>query len=163
VIAADSDPADVAQWLHTTVPMMKPEAAKNIAEYAVLQAGARLDRIAYQMGVLRKSKSPETVHELRVSIRRFMSCLKVYPQFFPVKESKKIRKRLKRVMKAAGQVRDRDIAVNMGKQANLPKDAAVLDGLRRQRKQAARELTGTLQPWSKRNVFPKWRRKLCLS
>ena len=93
---------------------MKPEAAKNIAEYAMLQAAARLDRVAYQMGVMRKSKSPETVHELRVSIRRFMSCLKVYPQFFPAKESKKIRKRLKKVMKAAGEVRDRDIALQFG-------------------------------------------------
>ena len=94
--------------------MMKPEAAKNIAEYAVLQAAARLDRIAYQMGVLRKSKNADTVHDLRVSIRRFTSCLKVYPQFFPAKESKKIRKRLKKVMKAAGEVRDRDIALESG-------------------------------------------------
>jgi CHAD domain-containing protein len=143
--------------------MMKPEAAKNIAEYAMLQAAARLDRVAYQMGVMRKSKSPETVHELRVSIRRFTSCLRVYPQFFPAKESKKIRKRLKKVMSAAGEVRDRDIALNLGKQADLPKDSPVIDGLRRQRKQAAKGLTGSLQPWSKRSVFPKWRRRLCLS
>ena len=143
--------------------MMKPEAAKNIAEFAGLQAAARLDRVAYQMGALRKSKSPETVHELRVSIRRFMSCLKVYPQFFPAKESKKIRKRLKKVMKAAGEVRDRDIALNLGKQAELPKDGPVIEGLRRQRKHAAKELAGSLQPWTKRSVFPKWRRKLCLS
>ncbi len=143
--------------------MMKPEAAKNIAEYASLQAATRLDRVAYQMGVLRKSKSPETVHELRVAIRRFMGCLHVYPQFFPAKESKKIRKRLKKVMKAAGEVRDRDIALHLGKQADLPKDSPVIDGLRRERKQAAKGLTGSLQPWSKRSVFPKWRRKLCLS
>jgi CHAD domain-containing protein len=143
--------------------VMKPEATRNMAEYAALQAAARLDRIAYQMGVLRKSKSPETVHDLRVSIRRFMSCLKVYPQFFPAKESKKIRKRLKGVMKAAGEVRDRDIALQLGKLAELPKDSPVADGLRRQRKQSAKELVGSLQPWSKRSVFPKWRRRLCLS
>ena len=143
--------------------MMKPEAAKSISDYALIQAAARLDRIAYQMGAMRKSKSPETVHDLRVSIRRFMSCLTVYPQFFPAKESKKIRKRLKKVMKAAGDVRDRDIALHLGKTAKLPKDSPVIDGLRRQRKQAAKELVGDLQPWSKRNVFPKWRRRLCLS
>jgi CHAD domain-containing protein len=143
--------------------MMKPEAAKNIADYATMQAAARLDRVAYQMGVMRKSRSPETVHELRVSIRRFMSCLKVYPQFFPAKESKKIRKRLKKVMKVAGEVRNRDIALHLGKQAELAKDSVVIDGLRRQRKQAAKELTGSLQAWSKRNVFPKWRRRLSLS
>lgn len=143
--------------------MMKPEAGRNVAEYAALQAAARLDRVAYQMGAARKSKSPETVHELRVSIRRFMSCLKVYPQFFPAKESKKIRKRLKKVMKAAGEVRDRDIALTLGKQAELSKDGPIVDGLRRQRKHAAKELAGTLQPWSKRSVFPKWRRRLCLS
>jgi CHAD domain-containing protein len=92
-----------------------------------------------------------------------MSCLKVYPQFFPAKESKKIRKRLRKVMKAAGAVRDRDIALNLGKQAELPKDSPVVDGLRRQRKQAAKDLTTMLQPWSRRSVFPKWRRRLCLS
>jgi CHAD domain-containing protein len=143
--------------------MMKPEAAKPIAEYATLQAAARLDRIAYQMGVLRKSKSPDTVHDLRVAIRRFLSCLSVYPQFFPTKESKKIRKRLKKVMKAAGEVRDRDIALHLGKQANLSKEGPVLEGLRRQRKQAAKDLAGSLQAWSKRNMFSKWRRRLSLA
>lgn len=142
---------------------MKPEAVKNIADYALMQASSRLDRVAYQMGASRKSKSPETVHDLRVSIRRFMSCLIVYPQFFPDKDSKKIRKRLKKVMKAAGEVRDRDIALHLGKAASLPKESPVIDGLRRQRKQAAKELAENLQPWSKRNVFPKWRRRLCLS
>jgi CHAD domain-containing protein len=143
--------------------MMKPEAGKAIADYATMQAAARLDRIAYQMGVLRKSKGADTVHDLRVSIRRFLGCLSVYPQFFPSKESKKIRKRLKKVMKVAGDVRDRDIALHLGKQANLPKGSPVLDGLRKQRKQAAKELAGRLHPWSKRNVFPKWRRRLSLA
>ena len=143
--------------------MMKPEAGKSTSEYALLQAAARLDRVAYQMGALRKSKSAESVHDLRVSIRRFMSCLHVFPQFFPAKESKKIRKRFKKIMKIAGEVRNRDIALNLGKQAELPKDSPVLDGLRRERKQAAKALAESLQPWSKRNAFPKWRRKLCLS
>jgi CHAD domain-containing protein len=143
--------------------MMKPEAAKGIAEYAALQAAARLDRIAYQMGVLRKSKSADTVHDLRVAIRRFLSCLSVYPQFFPTKESKKIRKRLRKVMKVAGEVRDRDIALHLGKQANLPKESPVLEGLRKQRKQASKELAEKLHSWSKRNVFPKWRRRLSLA
>jgi CHAD domain-containing protein len=143
--------------------MMKPEAGKTIAEYATMQAAARLDRIAYQMGVLRKSKNPDTVHDLRVSIRRFLSCLNVYPQFFPTNESKKIRKRLKKVMKVAGEVRDRDIALHLGRQANLPKGSPVLDGLRKQRKQAAKDLSGSLDPWSKRSVFPKWRRRLSLA
>ncbi len=143
--------------------MMKPEAGKPIAEYATMQAAARLDRIAYQMGVLRKSKNPDTVHDLRVSIRRFLSCLKIHPQFFPSKESKKIRKRLKKVMKVAGAVRDRDIALHLGKQAELPKDSPVLDGLRKQRKQAAKELAVSLETWSKRNTFPKWRRRLSLA
>jgi CHAD domain-containing protein len=89
--------------------------------------------------------------------------LTVYPQFFPAKDSKKIRKRLKKVMKAAGEVRDRDIALQLGKLGNLPKDSPAIDGLRRQRKQAAKELAGSLPAWSKRNVFPKWRRKLHLS
>lgn len=143
--------------------IMKPEAGKPIAEYATMQAAARFDRIAYQMGVLRKSKNPDSVHDLRVSIRRFLSCLSIYPQFFPSKESKKVRKRLKKVLKAAGEVRDRDIALYLGKQAELPKDSPVLDGLRKQRKQAAKDLAESLQRWSKRNMFPKWRRKLSLA
>lgn len=143
--------------------MLKPEARKSTSEYAVMQAAARLDRVAYQMGTLRKSKSAESVHDLRVSIRRFISCLQVFPQCFPAKESKKIRKRFKKVMSIAGEVRDRDIALSLGKQAELPKDSPVLDGLRRERKQAAKELSEALLPWSKRNAFPKWRRKLCLS
>lgn len=143
--------------------MVTAEAEKNIGDYALLQASARLDRVAYQIGIVRKSKNPEAVHNLRVSIRRFFSCLQVYSQFFPAKPSKKIRKRLKGILKAAGEVRDRDIALNLGKEAKLPKNASALEELRRQRKQAAKELALSLQPWSKRSTFPKWRRRLCLS
>jgi hypothetical protein len=38
-----------------------------------------------------------------------------------------------------------------------------MNALRQQRKLATRELAASLEPWSRRDLFPKWRHKLSLS
>jgi len=134
----------------------------KIRRYAALQAGLRLDRLAFEVNRTRRNTDPETVHDLRVSIRRFLSCLKEFDQFFPAKDTKKIRKNLGTIMSLAGSIRDRDIAIELGEMAKLPPESPYLAALARQRREQMDQLALTLKPWAKQNRTVKWRQQLRL-
>ena len=108
--------------------------------YCQKQALDRLQDVRREMRRVRHDQQADAVHDLRVSIRRFSSVLQVFPECFPPKRAAKGRKRLKRVLKAAGKVRDHDIALSLADHAG---DARLEDGrkeLEKQRKRAARKL-----------------------
>lgn len=134
----------------------------KIRRYATLQAGLRLDRVAFEVNRARRNSDPDSVHDLRVSIRRFLSCLKNFSQFFPEKEAKKIRKSLGVIMSLAGAIRDRDISIELGEMAGLPAESPFLAALSQQRREAMDQLELTLRPWSKQNRTVKWRQRLRL-
>jgi CHAD domain-containing protein len=131
--------------------------------YAALQGAARLDRLAFELGRAGKSTTPDAVHDLRVGIRRFESCLRLFKDYFPRKEAKKIRKRLRNILELAGQVRDRDIALDLGRQAGLPPQSALLRPWAQQRKQAAQDLTAALKRAVRNDLSTKWRSRLKLA
>ena len=109
------------------------------------EARARLRDVQREMRRAREDQQPDTVHDLRVSIRRFSTVLQVLPECFPAKRSQKARKRLKRILKAAGAVRDRDIALSL---VTSPEHVAVEDGggsLVEERDRAAGELRRALR------------------
>src|SRR5262249_30985804 len=81
------------------------------ARYAADQTVRLLDRLAFQLAATRQAYGPEAVHDLRVAIRRFSQALAVFKASFRRKNLKKIRKSLKPLMTAAGEVRDCDIAL----------------------------------------------------
>jgi len=135
---------------------------KQMPAYAALQGAARLDRLAYEIGRTGKSTTPDAVHDLRVGIRRFESCLRLFQDYFPRKEAKKIRKRLRDILELAGRVRDHDIALDLGRQAGLAPAGALLRAWGQQRKQAAQELTLVLRAALKNDLSTKWRRRLKL-
>jgi len=135
---------------------------KQMPGYAALQGATRLDRLAYELGRVGKSADPEAVHDLRVAIRRFESCLRLFRDYFPGKEAKKIRKRLRDMMDLAGEVRDRDIALDLGRQAGLASESGLLGGWAKQRKQAAQELSSALKRAVKNDLSTKWRSRLKL-
>ena len=120
-----------------TAPSQSPE---TIRRYAQRQGAARLDRLAYEMGRNCRSADVEAVHDLRVSIRRLLSCLKAFPEFFSSGGKRKVRRRLREIMTLAGEVRNRDIAVELGLQAGLPEESELLAKLAWERTEAARRL-----------------------
>lgn len=134
----------------------------KIRRYAALQAGLRLDRVAFEVNRARKNADPDTVHDLRVSIRRFVSCLKEFDQFFREKEVRKIRKNLGGIMSLAGSIRDRDIAMELAGMAKLPPESPFLAALAQQRREQMDQLALTLKPWAKQNRTVKWRQQLRL-
>ena len=145
---------------------MKPgstgTAGVSMDKYALEQASRRLDRFAFELRRAAKSGDADSIHDLRVSIRRFSQCLRVFGQFFPAREARKIRRRMGRLLDLAAEVRNRDIAVELLEQAGVRPDSRLPVRLSGERKQAEQELVRTLKRWGRRELSVKWRGRLRL-
>lgn len=58
-----------------------------------------------------ESKAIELVHDVRVACRRAMAALRFFEEFLPRKVFRRCRKRLRRLRRAAGELRDLDVFV----------------------------------------------------
>lgn len=142
---------------------MSSEALSPLKEYAARQSEARLDRFAYELRRGCQSTAADTVHDLRVSIRRYESCVDVFNGFFPARQARKFDKRLREILKPAGIVRDRDIALQLASEAGLTPDTPLVRVLSKQRQKLAKSFLDDVKRWSKRNPSDKWRRRLVVS
>src|ERR1700686_5437243 len=75
------------------------------------QAGSLLRHLAFQINRTGKLCNADAVHDVRVAIRRFTQTIAVFEAYFPGKDMRKIRRRLKKIMGAAGEVRNSDVAL----------------------------------------------------
>src|ERR1041384_4280770 len=119
-------------------------AETDTRQFAVEQAHKLLGKLAFQISRTLKSRDPNSVHDLRVSIRRFSQALAVHEVCFSARHVKKIRRRLKAMMIPAGQVRDYDIAIKLLSKSKLAEAAGWRSQFQNQRKQAERELISVL-------------------
>ncbi len=127
--------------------------------FASEQVGGLLRRLAYQAGRTAKSPHADEVHDLRVAIRRFTQALATFDSCLSIQEAKKIKRRLKKTMQLAGDVRDYDIAIEMlSRFKSAP--AAILTSFGKRRKEAERDLTTALRHWVERRTYSKWRAAL---
>jgi CHAD domain-containing protein len=132
----------------------------TIEGYASVQVAALLDRLAWQVRHTAKRCDPESVHDLRVAIRQLINCLRVFKQFFPDQPRKKIRRQLQALRDLAGQVRNRDIALEVVASVLSQPDEELSSGLAHERARAKRELENALHHWTRRKLFRKWRETL---
>ena len=128
--------------------------------YAQQQARTLLRRLAYQVNQTIRLGDADSVHDLRVSIRRFTQCLRTFAQSFPKGEPRRIRQKLKIIMQAASDVRDYDITLDLLRDAGIAQKSKVAGAIDRQRKQAKRELMDVLGRSSRDTFSRKWRTKL---
>ena len=135
---------------------MRKDPHAKIGSYAVYLCAARLDRMNCQVGAALESNDPDSVHD-----RRFVTVLKEFRLFFPQGKIKKIRKRLGAVMGLSSAVRDRDIALELGRRAGIPADSVLLERFAEQRGEAGHVLAAHLQRIHERNI-PRWRGQLDL-
>jgi len=103
---------------------------------------------------------PDDVHDLRTAIRRLRQCLKTFQTLFPKKQVKKIRSQLKDLMYLAGEVRDRDVVVEIISKAGGTDVPLLRSRLAQERDQAGGELRYSLDQYTKRNVFKRWQKAL---
>src|SRR5207247_11327085 len=109
-------------------------------KFAGSQTGILLRRFASRVRRTAKEADAEAIHHLRVAIRRLRRCLQVFSEFYPDGSWKKIRRRLALLMDAAGEVRDRDIALELLAAARISARSAVVRQLRGARPKARARL-----------------------
>jgi CHAD domain-containing protein len=135
----------------------------TIEEHARSQTGLLLRRLALQVNRAAKSCDEEVVHDLRVSIRRLNRCLRLFSQFYPDGSWKKIRRRLKTLMEAAGSVRDMDIAMEFLDEMGIGKSSPLVHRLTESRRAARRELEREARTWKEHGFTKQWRTTLSLN
>lgn len=132
----------------------------TMREFALLQTAVLLRRLAFEVNRTAKNGDHTAVHDLRVAIRRFSRSLRVFAQFYPAGSWKKIRRKLADLMQAAGNVRDRDIALQLLAKAGEPQGDAMAVRLENERRQAAVQLRNKLRRLRTGNFSHKWRTQL---
>ena len=135
----------------------------NMLEFANAQVAARLGALAFEVHRASQTQEAETIHDLRVAIRRFGQSLAVFSALLPKKESKKVRKQLRGIMDAAGAVRDRDIALEYLQDAGVSPQDPLWARISSERTLAERALVEKVRRWSQRNLSGKWRGALRLN
>jgi len=130
-----------------------------IRDYALEQMNHLLTTLTFQVHRAAKTPRPPEIHDLRVSIRRFSQGLRLFGEFFPKREIKKIRKRLKRMMRLTSEIRNRDIALEFLAKSRI---AAHRARLQRERKAHERQFSDMVRRWSARDFSAKWRSGLSL-
>jgi CHAD domain-containing protein len=129
-------------------------------KFAGQNATRLLGRLAFQMSLTKKAPDSGSVHDLRVSIRRFNQALGVFKSCFPGKETRKIRRRTKKLMTLAGTVRNFDIALKLLAKSPGEEAASLRPKLQSQRKESGRVLIGALKRRIERKSSLKWRTAL---
>jgi CHAD domain-containing protein len=125
--------------------------------FAREQADSLLGRLAFQIGRATKSHNAEAVHDLRVSIRRFVQALRVLKPCFRGKELRKIRRELKGIMAVAGEVRNHDIALKLLAKSKRPERTGLQSKIQSRRRETERSLITLLKSWLERKSSLKWR------
>lgn len=127
------------------------------------QTAARLKKLDREIrNAARKPEDADSIHDLRVSIRRLMQQMEVFAEWFEAENVKTIRRHLRKLMNRCAAVRNCDVAVEVLRAAgrHSPK---LLAGIKKQRRGAARELARKLEHWRNAGQVRKWIRHLRVS
>jgi adenylate cyclase len=133
-----------------------PETRKFAAEHAQKLLG----HLAFEINHAAKSRDPESIHDLRVSLRRFSQTLHLFRDCFPGKKIRKIDLRVKRVMRSADELRNFDTTLRLLFKARRSGSSALRSKLQARRKESERLLAGLLKRWTERKSSVKWRTAL---
>jgi CHAD domain-containing protein len=128
--------------------------------YALQQTRTLLRRLAYQVSQTVRSGNPDSVHDLRVAIRRFQQCLRAFRQYFPKHGVKRVRRRLRDILALAAKVRDHDIALELLKPAGSRASSPLTAALTGERRETEKELLSALRRASANTFSRKWRSRL---
>lgn len=124
------------------------------------QVDRLLRRLAAQVKRTAETADVESVHDLRVAIRRLSRALRLFAQFFPGKQWKQIRKELSYLMDVAAALRDSDVALELLVKAGVGKRAQATLALQSRRRTTEAKLLEELQLWQARNFAHQWREAL---
>jgi len=128
--------------------------------WPVQRASELLDLLAREMHRAAKHPDADAIHDVRVAIRRLRQCLNVFAPLFPFRASKKLRKRVRQLLKAAGEVRNLDIAIDLLKKARLARAGPLISAIREDRVKSEKAFALALAKLDDSGIAGKWRAKL---
>jgi CHAD domain-containing protein len=121
-----------------------------------------LQRLASQVHLAAGRSDEESVHDLRVAIRRLRECFRTFKDLYPEAPRKKVGKELRKVMKRAERVRSTDIALELLKKSGLDDSAELVRQMRAQRAQYRLALRDELRSLASRPYARSWSKALGL-
>jgi CHAD domain-containing protein len=142
---------------------VKSPGNEAIGSFARQQAANRLGNLVFAVRAAAEKPDAEAIHDLRVAIRRLLQSLTVFASLYEDKQLKRIRRRLKRVLDAAGAVRDRDIALEFLDEAGLKRSDRLGKRLVAERAKLERRLADRIVKWSREDFSANWRSELGLT
>jgi len=129
---------------------------RTVRDYANFQMNQLLTTLVLRIHSAVKSPGPDQIHDVRVAIRRFAQGLILFSELFPKNQTKKIKRRLKRLMRLSSEIRNRDIAVQLLARSH----AELRRSLIHERRGYERELLDLTLRWTKRDFSDRWRKGL---
>ena len=142
---------------------MGNEGERSFKRFGIRQTTKRFNRAALQLGLARQSTIADAVHDLRVSIRRLSAALDCFARLFDKKELRDFQGRIERILKAAGAVRDYDIALELASAAGVEQGSPLVESLSEKRRQHALALQQELRRGSVRRFSARWRGRFGLN
>jgi len=134
----------------------------TLQEHVRSHTSELMRRLSVQVRKASGAADEESVHDLRVAIRRLRECLRTFADLFPAAPRKLVRKQLRKLMKFAERVRSADIALELMKKAKLEEDAPEVTTLREQRATDQATLRKELKAFSRRPYTRTWSKALGL-
>jgi CHAD domain-containing protein len=128
-----------------------------VRKYALEHVVALLDRLALEVEKTRSARDADAVHDLRVTIRRFGQSLRVFAPYLPKHAVRQVRAQLRHIIDLAGEVRNRDITLELLTEAKM---AAPHEAIRQDRDLAVRILVSELNRWCAEHEAVRWRAAL---
>ena len=132
-------------------------------EFAAGCLQSLLGRVAAECDRARAAPDEDAVHDLRVSIRRTREALRVFRGLFRRKQARRLSRRLRAVMRRAGEVRNRDIAMALVRESAVEGWQQESNELSRERSAAVEGLAESLHelgalapPELAPNPSPRW-------
>jgi len=132
-------------------------------EFVRGQTDDRLRTLAAQIDRVAEDGAPDAIHDLRVAIRRLSRCLRAFASFYPGRSWKHARGELSELLHAAGEVRDRDIALEMLAKARVNPSRAIVARLEAERRAGHARFLEEVRLWRDGKAVQKWRRRLEVS
>ena len=121
-------------------------------EYAVAKTGTLLEEAVAAIQA-RGDPDEKAVHKMRVAIRRFQQALRLFRQYLKNRGVKYVKTRLREIMQIAGELRNRDIGIQLLEAAGSdPTHFA------KQRLHYNQQLSDVLKGYTNSELLRAWRR-----
>ncbi len=115
----------------------------DTSAFALESTSKLVDRFEKEVRRVSRVRTPDAMHDVRVATRRLHQSLEVFEDEFLAPGLKRLRETSKRILKAAGKVRNFDIAIALCTEAKQSPP----EGTDEQRRKAADELVDLARAW----------------